>query len=178
MVCRVFHKNAPTTTITTTNQQLSRIDSLDNIDHLLDFSSLPPLIDPGFLSQPSPSFSGAGHDFKPVLHRPTTALVNNTYLPTQTLNFPYHSVHNFGSDSGYGAGSDNNNKGMIKVENSLVSVSQETGLSSDVNTTATPEISSYPLMMNPAADGAMMDGSKSACDDLDDLIFWEDLYTK
>jgi hypothetical protein len=62
---------------------------------------------------------------------------------------------------------------MIKLEHSLVSVSQETGLSSDVNTTATPEISSYPMMMNPA----MMDGSKSACDGLDDLIFWEDLYT-
>ncbi|XP_010463878.1 PREDICTED: NAC domain-containing protein 92-like isoform X1 [Camelina sativa] len=177
VVCRVFHKNAPTTTINTPNQ-LSRIDSLDNIDHLLDFSSLPPLIDPGFLSQPGPSFSGASHELKPVLHHPSTALVNNTYLPTQTLNFPYHSVQNFRSDSGYGAGSDTNNKGMIKLEHSLVSASQETGLSSDVNTTATPEISSYPLMMNPATDGAMMDGSKSACDDLDDLIFWEDLYTK
>ncbi|EOA30972.1 hypothetical protein CARUB_v10014118mg [Capsella rubella] len=175
VVCRVFHKNAPPTTTVIAPNHISRIDSLDNIDHFLDFSSLPPLIDPGFLSQPSPSFSGAGHDLKPVLHHPTTALV-----PTQTLNFPYHSGNNFRSDSGYGAGSDNNNKGMIKLENSLVSGSQETGLSTDVNTTATPEISSYPLMMNPAADAAlMMDGSKSACDDLDDLIFWDDdFYSK
>lgn len=176
MVCRVFHKNAPPTT--TTTNQLSRIDSLDNIDHLLDFSSLPPLIDPGFLGQPGPSFSGAvqQHDLKPVLHHPTTAPIDNTYLPTQTLNFPYHSVPNSGYGSAYGTGSgNNNNKGMIKLEHSFVSVSQDTGLSSDVNTTATPEISSYPVTMNSAANAAMMDGNKSSYDDLDDLgIFWDD----
>uniref|UniRef100_A0A1J3CDP6 NAC domain-containing protein n=1 Tax=Noccaea caerulescens TaxID=107243 RepID=A0A1J3CDP6_NOCCA len=173
VVCRVFHKNAPTTT----RNQLSRIDSLDNIDHLLDFSSLPPLIDPGFLDQPGPSFSGAGqqHDHKLNLHHPTTAPIDNTYLPTQTLNYPYHSFPNSGSRSGYRTGSSYNDKGMIKLEHSLVSVSQETGLSSDVNTTATPEISSYPMMMNSPANAAMVDGNKTPYDDLDDLgIFWDD----
>lgn len=173
MVCRVFHKNAPTTT----RNQLSRIDSLDNIDHLLDFSSLPPLIDPGFLGQPGPSFSGAGqqHDHKPILQHPTTAPIDNTYLPTQTLNYPYHSFPNSGPRSGYRTGSSYNDKGMIKLEHSLVSVSHETGLSSDVNTTATPEISSYPMMMNSPANAAMVDGHKTPYDDLDDLeIFWDD----
>ncbi|KFK37841.1 hypothetical protein AALP_AA3G036100 [Arabis alpina] len=160
VVCRVFHKNAPTTT--TTTNQLSRIDSLDNIDHLLDFSSLPNLIDPAFLGQPGPSFSGAvqNHNLKPVLHHPTTAPIDNTYL-----NFPYHSVPNSGYGLGYGTGSgNNNNKGMVKLEHSFVSVSQDTGLSSDVNATATPEISSYPVMMNPTA---------NTYDDLDDFL-WDD----
>ncbi|CAA7041090.1 unnamed protein product [Microthlaspi erraticum] len=174
VVCRVFHKNAPTTT---TRNQLSSIDSLDNIDHLLDFSSLPPLIDPGFLGQPGPSFSGAGqqHDHKPILHHPTTAPIDNTYLPTQTLNYPYDSFPNSGSGSAYRTGSSYNDKGMIKLDHSLVSVSQETGLSSDVNTTATPEISSYPMMMNSPANVAMVDGNKTPYDDLEDLgIFWDD----
>lgn len=179
-MCRVFHKNAPTTTITSTNQ-FSRIDSLDNIDHLLDFSSLPPLIEPGFLDQPVPSFSGAGqqHDLKPVLHhQPTTVPINNTFLPNQTLDFPYHSIPNSGSGSGYRMGSSNNDQGMIKLEHFLVSVSQETGLSSDVNTTTTPEISSHPMMMNPEANTAMVGGSKSSYDDFDDdlEICWDDLY--
>ncbi|KAG5416529.1 hypothetical protein IGI04_004096 [Brassica rapa subsp. trilocularis] len=180
VVCRVFHKNAPpptTTATTTTTNQLTRIDSLDNIDHLLDFSSLPPLIDPGFLSQPGPSFSGAGqqHDFKPIPHHPTTVQINNTYPSAQTLTYPYNSVPNYGFGSGYGTGSGNNNNGMIKLENSLVSVSQETGLSSDVNTTATPEISSsYPGMVNTAANAAMMDGNKTSYDDDDLGIFWDD----
>ncbi|XP_022542964.2 NAC domain-containing protein 46 isoform X1 [Brassica napus] len=181
VVCRVFHKNAPppttTATTTTTTNQLTRIDSLDNIDHLLDFSSLPPLIDPGFLSQPGPSFSGAGqqHDFKPIPHHPTTVQINNTYPSAQTLTYPYNSVPNYGFGSGYGTGSGNNNNGMIKRENSLVSVSQETGLSSDVNTTATPEISSsYPGMVNTAANAAMMDGNKTSYDDDDLGIFWDD----
>ncbi|KAL1211567.1 NAC domain-containing protein 46 [Cardamine amara subsp. amara] len=70
-------------------------------------------------------------------------------------------------------GVSNNNTGMIKLENSLVSVSQETGLSSDVNATATPEISSY-----PAANVAMVGGSKSSYDNFDDdfEICWDDFY--
>ncbi|ESQ49680.1 hypothetical protein EUTSA_v10021125mg [Eutrema salsugineum] len=164
VVSRVFHKNAPPPTTTSTNQ-LIRIDSLENIDHLLNFSSLPPLIDPGFLGQPGPSFSGAGqqHDLKPILHHPTTGPIDNTYLSGQSLiTYPYHSVQN-------------NNNGMIKLEHSLVSVSQETGLSSDVNTTATQEISSYQKMVYPAANAVMMDGKKTSYDDLDDLgIFWDD----
>ncbi|CAN6889343.1 unnamed protein product [Brassica oleracea] len=177
VVCRVFHKNAPplTITTTTTTNQLIRIESLDNIDHLLDVSSLPPLIDPGFLGQPGPSFSGAGQrqDLKHILHYPTTAAVDNTYLPDQIVNYPYHSVPNPGSGSGYGTGSGNNSNRMIKLERSLVSVSQETGLSSDVNTTATPETSSYPMMGSSVANAAMMDGNNTSYDD--DLgIFWDD----
>ncbi|CAH2055144.1 unnamed protein product [Thlaspi arvense] len=64
---------------------------------------------------------------------------------------------------------------MIKLEHSLVSVSQDTGLSSDVNTTATSDISSYPMMVNSAANAAMVDDTKTSYDDLDDLgIFWDD----
>ncbi|CAN8260501.1 unnamed protein product [Cochlearia groenlandica] len=177
VVCRVFHKKATTTTTTTTTtimptmyttNQISRNDSLDNIDHLLDFSyHLPPLIDPCLSGQPGPSFSGPAqqYDHKPILH-------HTSYLSTQTINYPYHSVPNSGYGTGYETGLGNNEKGMIKLENSLLSVSQETGLSSDVNTTATPEISS--------ANAAMMDGNKmssSSYDHLDDLgMFWDDLY--
>ena len=177
MVCRVFHKNAtPPTTITTTTNQLIRIESLDNIDHLLDFSSLPPLIDPGFMGQPGPSLSGSGqqNNLKPILHHPPTAAIDTTYFPAQTVNHTYHSVPSSGSGLVYGTGSGNNNNGMIKLEHSLVSVSQETGLSSDMNTTATPEICSYTRMVNSAANEAMMDGNKTSYDDDDLGIFWDD----
>ncbi|KAF2556782.1 hypothetical protein F2Q68_00018350 [Brassica cretica] len=178
VVCRVFHKNAhpPTIITTTTTNQLIRIESLDNIDHLLDVSSLPPLIDPGFLGQPGPSFSGAGqrNNLKPILHHPPTAAIDNTYLSVQTVNHTYHSVPSSGSGLVYGTGSGNNNNGMIKLEHSLVSVSQETGLCSYMNTTATPEICSYTRMVNSAANEAMMDGNKTSYDDDDLGIFWDD----
>ncbi|CAH8363744.1 unnamed protein product [Eruca vesicaria subsp. sativa] len=64
VVCRVFHKNNPATTTQQMTripiEDLPRMDSFDNIDHLLDFSSLPPLMDPSFTGQ------SEQHSFKPI----------------------------------------------------------------------------------------------------------------
>ncbi|KAJ0237117.1 NAC domain-containing protein 46 [Hirschfeldia incana] len=169
VVCRVFHKNAPPPTTATTTNQVIRVESLDNVDHLFDFSALPPLIDQGLLGQPGPSFSGAGeqNNLKPILHHPPTVAIDNTYLPAKTVNYPHqYSISNFGYSMGYRTvDSGNNNPEMIKLENSLVSVSQETGLSSDVNTT---------VMGTSVANAAMMDNNKTSNDDDDLGIFWDD----
>ncbi|XP_010549618.1 PREDICTED: NAC domain-containing protein 92-like [Tarenaya hassleriana] len=169
VVCRVFHKNtANPLMIRNPMEDLARMDSLENLDHLLDFSSLPPLMDPSFPGQPGPSFSG---EFKPI--NPTPAHDNH-----YTSYFPYQSTLNPGSSSGSGSAyrGPNSNKGMIKLEHSLVSVSQETGLSSDVNVTATtPEISSCPATKHDVSETAVMmiNGNKSY-DDLGDLgILWD-----
>ncbi|XP_010558708.1 PREDICTED: NAC domain-containing protein 92-like [Tarenaya hassleriana] len=165
VVCRVFHKNTTTPLmIKKPFENLARMDSLENMDHLLDFSSLPPLMDTSFPGQPGPSFSG---EFKPINHTP---IYNNPtyYFPHQpTLNPDSGPGSGWVYGSAYNASNNNNNKGMIKLEHSLVSVStQETGLSSDMNATATPEISSCPAAM-------MINGSKSY-DELGDLgILWD-----
>ncbi|KFK26065.1 hypothetical protein AALP_AA8G198600 [Arabis alpina] len=174
VVCRVFHKNNPSTTTQLMtripNEDLPRMDSLENIDHLLDFSSLPPLIDPSFMGQAEQA------SFKPI--NPST--YNNISSPFQTHHFnSYQSIFNQGFGSASGSGStynNNNNNDMIKTEQSLVSVSQETCLSSDVNAATTTEVTSGPVMkqeMRMMGMG-MVNGSKSY-DDLCDLrgILWD-----
>lgn len=142
-------------------EDLPRMDSLENIDHLLDFSSLPPLIDPSFTGQPEqPSFK----PFNPPTY--------NISSPIQPHHFnSYQSIFNqgFGSGSTY-----NNNNDVIKMESSLVSVSQETCLSSDVNATTTMEVTSGPVMKQEMKMTGMVNGSKSY-DDLCDLrgILWD-----
>ncbi|KAJ4866587.1 hypothetical protein Rs2_05290 [Raphanus sativus] len=130
VVCRVFHKNNPSTTTQQTTripiENLTRMDSLENIDHLLAFSSLPPLMDPSFTDQHDQ------HNFKPI--NPPTYDISSPIQPHH-FNSNYQSIFNnqgYGSASGSGS-TYNNHKEMIKMEQSLVSVSQETCLSSDVN---------------------------------------------
>ncbi|CAH8381028.1 unnamed protein product [Eruca vesicaria subsp. sativa] len=171
VVCRVFHKNNP---VTTTQQMtripiedLPRMDSFDNIDHLLDFSSLPPLMDPSFTGQ------SEQHSFKPI--NPPSYNISSP-IQAHHFNSSYQSIFNhqgFGSASGSGS-SYNNNKEMIKMEHSLVSVSQETCLSSDVNAATTTEVSSVPAMKQEMSMMGMMNGSKSY-EDLCDLrgILWD-----
>ncbi|XP_010524964.1 PREDICTED: NAC domain-containing protein 92-like [Tarenaya hassleriana] len=160
VVCRVFHKNT-TNPIMIKNpmEDLPRIDSLENIDHLLDFSSLPPLMDPSFPCQPGPSFSGG--DFKPANRKPIHNDDDTTYY------FPYRSMPGPGPGSGSGSTfhGPNNDKGMIKLEHSL---------NSDVEATETPGISSScPETKHDVTAAAMMNGSKSY-DDLGDLgILWD-----
>ncbi|KAH0860558.1 hypothetical protein HID58_088819 [Brassica napus] len=171
VVCRVFHKNNPATTTQQMTriplEGLTRMDSLDNIDHLLDFSSLPPLMDPSFTGQPEQ------HNFKPI-NSPTYDI--SSPIQPHHFNSSYQSIFDhqgFGSASGSGS-SYNNNKEMIKMEHSLVSVSQETCLSSDVNAATTTEVSSVPAMKQEMSMMGMMNGSKSY-DDLCDLrgILWD-----
>ncbi|CAE6107992.1 unnamed protein product [Arabidopsis arenosa] len=169
VVCRVFHKNNPSTTTQPMTripiEDLTRMDSLENIDHLLDFSSLPPLIDPSFMGQTEQP------NFKPI--NPPTYNISS---PIQPYHFnTYQSIFNhqgFGSASG----STYNNNEMIKMEQSLVSVSQETCLSSDVNanTTTTTEVSSGPVMKQEMGMMGMVNGSKSY-EDLCDLrgVLWD-----
>lgn len=167
-MCRVFHKNNPSTTTQVMTripiEDLTRMDSLENIDHLLDFSSLPPLIDPSFTGQPEQL------NFKPI--NPPTYNISSPIQPHH-FNSNYQSIFNhqgFGSASGSGY----NNKDMIKMEQSLVSVSQETCVSSDVNATTTTEVSSGPAMKQEMSMMGMVNGSKSY-DDLCDLrgILWD-----
>ncbi|KAG7551091.1 NAC domain [Arabidopsis thaliana x Arabidopsis arenosa] len=169
VVCRVFHKNNPSTTTQPMTripiEDLTRMDSLENIDHLLDFSSLPPLIDPSFMGQTEQP------NFKPI-----NPPAYNISSPIQPHHFnTYQSIFNhqgFGSASG----STYNNNEMIKMEQSLVSVSQETCLSSDVNanTTTTTEVSSGPVMKQEMGMMGMVNGSKSY-EDLCDLrgVLWD-----
>ena len=170
-MCRVFHKNNPSTTTQQMTripmEDLARTDSLENIDHFLDFSSLPPLIDPSFTGQPN---------FKPI--NPPTYDISSPIQP-HPFNSSYQPIFNhqgFGSASGSGSGStyNNNNKEMVKMEQSLVSVSQETCLSSDVNATTTAEVSSGPVMKQEMSMMGMVNGSKSY-EDLCDLrgILWD-----
>ena len=145
-------------------EDLARTDSLENIDHFLDFSSLPPLIDPSFTGQ---------LNFKPI--NPPTYDISSPIQPHH-FNSSYQSIFDhqgLGSASGSGS-SYNNNKEMIKMEHSLVSVSQETCLSSDVNAATTTEVSSVPAMKQEMSMMGMMNGSKSY-DDLCDLrgILWD-----
>ncbi|KAL1202816.1 NAC domain-containing protein 87 [Cardamine amara subsp. amara] len=166
VVCRVFHKNNPSTTTQLMTrmpiEDLTRIDSLENIDHLLDFSSLPPLIDPSFTGQP---------EFKPI--NPPTYNISS---PIQPHHFnSYQSIFNhqgFGSTSGSGS---TYNKDMIKMEQSLVSVSQETCLSSDVNAATTTEVSSGPIMKQEMRMMRMgMENFSKSYEDLCDLgILWD-----
>lgn len=170
-MCRVFHKNNPSTTTQPMTripiEDLTRMDSLENIDHLLDFSSLPPLIDPSFTGQTEQP------NFKPI--NPPTYNISSPIQPHYFNS--YQSIFNhqgFGSASGLG--STYNNNEMIKMEQSLVSVSQETCLSSDVNatTTTTTEVSSGPVMKQEMGMMGMVNGSRSY-EDLCDLrgILWD-----
>ncbi|CAH8381407.1 unnamed protein product [Eruca vesicaria subsp. sativa] len=159
VVCRVFHKNNPSTTTQHMTrmpiEDLTRTDSLENIDNFLDFSSLPPLIDPSFTGQPN---------FKPTYD------ISSPIQPHH-FNSNYPSIFNhqgFASASGSGS-TYNNNMEMIKMEQSLVSVSQETCLSSDVNATTTAEVSSGRAMKQEMSMMGMMNGSKSY-DDLMGLL--------
>ncbi|CAN8300466.1 unnamed protein product [Cochlearia groenlandica] len=166
VVCRVFHKNNPSTT----NQQMTRIpledltrmDSLENFDHLLDdySSSLPPLIDPIFTGQPNPpTYNISSSQIQP--HDDDHFMINtNNY---QSILF---NQHGFDSTTLY------NNEMMIKMEQSFVSVSQETCLSSDVN--ATIEVSSGHAMKQEMMNTGMVNDSKPY-DDLCDLegILWD-----
>ncbi|CAG7879524.1 unnamed protein product [Brassica rapa] len=171
VVCRVFHKNNPSTTTQQMTripmEDLARTDSLENIDHFLDFSSLPPLIDPSFTGQ---------LNFKPI--NPPTYDISSPIQPHH-FNSSYQPIFNhqgFGSASGSGStyNNNNNNKEMVKMEQSLVSVSQETCLSSDVNATTTAEVSSGPAMKQEMSMMGMVNGSKSY-EDLCDLrgILWD-----
>ena len=148
-------------------EDLARTDSLENIDHFLDFSSLPPLIDPSFTGQ---------LNFKPI--NPPTYDISSPIQPHH-FNSSYQPIFNhqgFGSASGSGStyNNNNNNKEMVKMEQSLVSVSQETCLSSDVNATTTAEVSSGPVMKQEMSMMGMVNGSKSY-EDLCDLrgILWD-----
>lgn len=171
VVCRVFHKNNPSTTTPQMTrmpiENLTRMDSLENIDHLLDFSSLPSLMDPSFMGQHDQ------HNFKPI--NPPTYNISSPIQPHH-FNCNYQSIFNhqgYGSASGSGS-TYNNNKEMIKMEPSLVSVSQETCLSSDVNATTTIEVSSGPVMKQEMSMTGMVNGSKSY-EDLCDLrgVLWD-----
>ena len=170
-MCRVFHKNNPSTTTPQMTrmpiENLTRMDSLENIDHLLDFSSLPSLMDPSFMGQHDQ------HNFKPI--NPPTYNISSPIQPHH-FNCNYQSIFNhqgYGSASGSGS-TYNNNKEMIKMEPSLVSVSQETCLSSDVNATTTIEVSSGPVMKQEMSMTGMVNGSKSS-EDLCDLrgVLWD-----
>ncbi|CAN8255902.1 unnamed protein product [Cochlearia groenlandica] len=177
VVCRVFHKNNPLTTTTQVMtrtipiEDLTRMDSLENIDHLLDFSSLPPLMDPSFIGQQEQP-----NNFKPNINFPTYNFSTPNQPHHHHLNTNYQTLFN---NQGFGSPSsstyNNNNKDMmIKMEQSLVSVSQETCLSSDVNATTTIEVSSGPVMKQEMSMMGLMNGSNSY-EDLCDLrgILWD-----
>lgn len=186
VVCRVFHKNSGIKKAPIPG--LLRINSFG--DDFLDYSSLPPLMDPPNYSnnnRPSSSFSTDGdYDFKGLNnYHPTTINNNNnnnflvqppstSNFQTQTTSSNYHpqiplfSSYQTGLNPGYlhrGRSTstdqdilralvannndtsrwDKNNNQQCKVEQfssndqSMISRSQDTGLSTDMNTT---EISS------------------------------------
>nr|QSD99873.1 NAC family transcription factor [Melilotus albus] len=172
VVSRIFHKNNNEVKKTTSFSNLLRINSIG--DDLLDFSSLPPLVDPPFSNNtidhhdfkginPSPSSSN-GIYFPSYLINNETNLTNyhatnqgNFNNPMQKSTFSSHqpqtqiqvpktplnqnmlsnySHMNQGSyNNGYIYGMENKECKMeqFSTNNSLVSVSQDTCLSNDIN---------------------------------------------
>lgn len=173
VVCRVFHKS--TGIKKTSIQDLLRVNSFG--DDFLDYSSLPPLMDPPHYNRPgSSSFNDEDDEFKAMINNNQNylhhQLPNSSYeapitstfysqIPASSPLFTFQTTPNMSGyfpSSSFGANEQtilralaaNTETSMqekhCKVEQfssnqSVATLSQDTGLSTDINTTTT-EISS------------------------------------
>lgn len=160
VVCRVFHKNSSTgIRKSSAPEELLRMNSFG--DDLLDCSSLPPLMDPPFNANPA-YFSmreNNQHDQKIIFQLPTNNIYQNSnpnpsssLYPQTPTSFSFDPNPNpaagYNLHQGYGFGvGDHQQQGtsgsglerQCKVEQfssnnqSMLSRSQDTGLSTDMN---------------------------------------------
>lgn len=180
VVSKVFIKNNIEVKKTTSFSNLLRVNSIG--DDLLDFSSLPPLVDPPFSNNtiddhdfkginPSPSSSN-GYCFPSYLMNNETNLTNfngplmqrstfSSHQPQTQIQIPNtplnenmlsnYSYMNQGNNSnGYIYGLENKECKMeqFSTNNSMVSISQDTCLSNDINNETSSVVSKQEIGRN------------------------------
>ncbi|EEF36955.1 NAC domain-containing protein 87 [Ricinus communis] len=97
VVCRVFHKSIGIKK--TSIQDLLRVNSFG--DDFLDYSSLPPLMDPPNSSRPSSSFNSGDDDFKAMTSRTMDGNYLSQFSTTMVTNHNQNYFHHQPSNSSY-----------------------------------------------------------------------------
>ncbi|OMP05705.1 No apical meristem (NAM) protein [Corchorus olitorius] len=94
VVCRVFHKNTGIKKSPILDHQLLRMSSFG--DDLMDYASLPPLMDPTYSNKPGSSFTdGEKDEFKPINTTPMSRSSDGNYLGSTNFSTMNNSLNNF-----------------------------------------------------------------------------------
>ncbi|XP_031262548.1 NAC domain-containing protein 87-like [Pistacia vera] len=129
VVCRVFHKN--TGIKKSPIPGLLRINSFG--DDLLDYSSLPPLMDPAYhSSKPGSSFTDNENEFKAINTASTSRSLDGNYLSN------LHTNNN------------NNHQGFLHPPNSTNYPTQTSNFYPQIPISSNPSLLSYQSTPNPA----------------------------
>ncbi|XVF06517.1 hypothetical protein REPUB_Repub06bG0055200 [Reevesia pubescens] len=118
VVCRVFHKNTGIKR-SPVPDQLLRMNSFG--DDLMDYASLPPLMDPTYSNKAGSSFTDGENEFKSINKTPMSRSSDGNY--PGSFSFPTINNQNFlqAPNNHYQTGSSNIFKPQIPIQNPIFS---------------------------------------------------------